>query len=714
MAPIIEDSGPISVEQVPGATDSPDGNGSQQPRKPRNPRVLVGEFCRWVGIQVDQVLRSVNHRLNQKIVLRGEDREEGQSRIGLESMSDEERSNTFTAKILKSIPFVVLDSLATVLAVTSGVLPHLLPEYFKGLANPTTALRIRTALDAWFVMSGVMDARANGTKGVFSRNTGFTTDTWLNFGIPLLLATDLSHADNMGVLIGDDVSEIPDPGTDATDSYDSDGGEEVRATRLAGQAGRVGRVARMARLAKVARVGAALSRIRKRYGDVVKAGVEEVHSKQAISEILILFSVAIMGVVGAGFHDPKDIHEAKENLEMIGMFLATLLGAEWMLKRRLDAEVFAPLNNVVAELLKRGDGEPRVRRILEEFLRQDKGYKKFELIGAQALELARVIATTPDLLEKYLFGELEPGLHKLTMVTTDLIDCSNAMSRDPDGTAEVLDDYFPRLISGIKRVDHAGDASHEGAATSDDEPESACEMVKTIGDAAFLYKKAGTHEAEIVTNVISTILNTQGVLKGTRAAIHTGDVNIRVMRGDHRMRIPDILGHQANALFRIIDLNKAYGTAVIVTGSTYALLPPALQAQLFFVDRVTPQGSQEGIDIYCAPLLPTATNGHNGGEAGTPTATPAHAPTTTGVNIEKIPDRLIPTIKGKTELFKAEYVAGNFADATRILQEIKDDTTLHVFMPWIDNVLGFMERRGVQTEGWDQCGRRYSSKSGAE
>ena len=197
--------------------------------------------------------------------------------------------------------------------------------------------------------------------------------------------------------------------------------------------------------------------------------------------------------------------------------------------------------------------------------------------------VARLVAQ-PELMK--LGGEAR----ELTLMFTDLANFTTMSEHlSAEATVEVLTEYFNAMTPVIHRyggtVDKfIGDAVMAFWGAPLDDPQHAEHAVRAAIDM---------HQA---MQALVERLTRRGLPSiGMRIGLHTGRVVVGNV-GSHSRFSYTVIGDAVNLAARLEGANKAFGTTVLLSGATAALLPHDLT--LRHVDTVIVKGKSEAVKVY--------------------------------------------------------------------------------------------------------------------
>ncbi len=643
--------------------------------------------------------------------------------VRFDDIKDEEREKTWAYKLYKNGVFVGADIAATLAAVGACAVPYIMPETFGSLANPQHMVKIRAALNVWFVTTGLISARALGTKEIFSPVSGINFAAILNFGLPAIFAVELIHDEQMMedlTAIGNDTTNDPHDHANMMKFSINEHGEAIETppSQLQGtdhemsteqaRAARVGRTTRamrglrglrILRAMKSARgairVTAAIQKIRDRYKDVTQKGLEEVQTEEVISQSIILFALFLMLALGVNLEDPTNHGEAMAYLAKIGAFVAVLIGAEQFITAKINKVVFEPINRIIEQIREEAMTNPKIkRRILDAFNKPRETYKKIDIISRKFLDLMGAVGKTTDPIDAHVNDEYEIGDFEQTMVTTDVNECTRFMALMPTKSAvRILNEMYFRKLSQVLQFG----PEYERVFENDPDPRAVLNFYKFVGDATLMSQLAG-QEPEIIRNVIAAIWETRKMLHGTKVAIHTDTVNQVILEGGKNIKQPDIMGDGVNMLHRVIELNKGYGTTILMSEETYQLLPEEVQSQFFFVDSVTPIGGEKKINIYAFGIVYMPAT-----EMSVPEKMESENPLdpneevvekSAEEQIKNVPESCRDEVRKKMGELEEAFISMNDERVFEILAELRNDERLKGTMNWTEGLERYMRDRG--------------------
>ncbi len=181
----------------------------------------------------------------------------------------------------------------------------------------------------------------------------------------------------------------------------------------------------------------------------------------------------------------------------------------------------------------------------------------------------------------------------LTLLFADLAGFTAASERlPPEAVAQALNLFFTRMTDCVHR--------HGGT------------LDKFIGDAVMAFWNAPLPEPAHARRAIDCALDMQAAMEGLRGGwkntpfaavqlrigLHTGDAAVGHLGSQARFTYTAV-GDAVNTAARLEGANKAFGTAILVSGATRDALAPDGQGPcLLWLDTVQLAGRSAGIDVY--------------------------------------------------------------------------------------------------------------------
>ncbi|MBW4491845.1 MAG: response regulator [Oscillatoria princeps RMCB-10] len=150
---------------------------------------------------------------------------------------------------------------------------------------------------------------------------------------------------------------------------------------------------------------------------------------------------------------------------------------------------------------------------------------------------------------------------------------------------------------------------------------------KFLGDAIMaVFDRQGHHAQDALTAAVmmrqslrefndSRVLFNLQVPVNIGIGIHTGRGLIGTLGSNSRMD-STVIGDVVNTASRLEELTKVYGCGVIVSEAVVSRLTNPSLFDLRFLDRVTPRGKQQALDIYEAICAQTCVFNESGDAAG--------------------------------------------------------------------------------------------------
>ena len=185
-------------------------------------------------------------------------------------------------------------------------------------------------------------------------------------------------------------------------------------------------------------------------------------------------------------------------------------------------------------------------------------------------------------------GSLKPTLTTATILFSD-IESFTAISEQmpPERVVQMLNEYFPTVIAPIDR--HGGIVN------------------QFQGDAMLVTFNVPIADPRHAERAVRTAVEMQEAVRGrtfagvslrTRIGIHTGEVIAGNVGSGDRVNYT-VYGDAVNLAARIEELNKQYGTLVLVSGTTVELLENALPLEL--VGEVIVRGKTVPVQLFKLP-----------------------------------------------------------------------------------------------------------------
>jgi adenylate cyclase len=199
-------------------------------------------------------------------------------------------------------------------------------------------------------------------------------------------------------------------------------------------------------------------------------------------------------------------------------------------------------------------------------------------------EVVARLVERPDLLK--LGGEAR----ELTLMFTDLANFTAMSERlTAEATVEVLTEYFNAMTSIIHRYGGTVD--------------------KFIGDAVMAFWGAPLHDPQHAEHAVRAAIDMQIAMQelavrlterglptiAMRIGVHTGRVVVGNIGSQSRFSY-SVIGDAVNLASRLEGANKAFGTGILVSEATAALLPADIVLRL--LDRVIVKGKSASIAVY--------------------------------------------------------------------------------------------------------------------
>jgi len=206
-------------------------------------------------------------------------------------------------------------------------------------------------------------------------------------------------------------------------------------------------------------------------------------------------------------------------------------------------------------------------------------------------EVVARLVERPDLLK--LGGEAR----ELTLMFTDLANFTSMSERlTAEATVEVLTEYFNVMTPIIHRYSGTVD--------------------KFIGDAVMAFWGAPLADSQHAEHAVRAAIDMQTAMRALaerltnrglpsismRIGVHTGRVVVGNIGSLSRFSYT-VIGDAVNLAARLEGANKAFGTGILVSDATAALLPADIGLRL--LDRVIVKGKSESIAVY-TPCTDTA------------------------------------------------------------------------------------------------------------
>lgn len=206
-------------------------------------------------------------------------------------------------------------------------------------------------------------------------------------------------------------------------------------------------------------------------------------------------------------------------------------------------------------------------------------------------EVVARLVERPDLLK--LGGEAR----ELTLMFTDLANFTTMSERlTAEATVEVLTEYFNVMTPIIHRYGGTVD--------------------KFIGDAVMAFWGAPLADSQHAEHAVRAAIDMQTAMRALaerltnrglpsismRIGVHTGRVVVGNIGSLSRFSYT-VIGDAVNLAARLEGANKAFGTGILVSDATAALLPADIGLRL--LDRVIVKGKSESIAVY-TPCTDTA------------------------------------------------------------------------------------------------------------
>jgi len=224
-------------------------------------------------------------------------------------------------------------------------------------------------------------------------------------------------------------------------------------------------------------------------------------------------------------------------------------------------------------------------------LRAQRAFMRAVLQKTAADDLSRFIS--PEIAKRITESDrtIQPGdgeLRHATVMFTDIEGFSTASEKmSPQELAKTLNEYFRVMHEVLERfggviTQFQGDAMlvvYNALTTDPDHPRNALESALAIQDIS-LSRTFGDN-----------------VLLKTRCGIHTGDIMVGAVGAEDHLLFT-VHGDNVNIAARLEQLNKEYGTYILITEETMKACGPSYN--LRHVCKVTVRGRETPTDVYTA------------------------------------------------------------------------------------------------------------------
>jgi adenylate cyclase len=128
---------------------------------------------------------------------------------------------------------------------------------------------------------------------------------------------------------------------------------------------------------------------------------------------------------------------------------------------------------------------------------------------------------------------------------------------------------------------------------------------KYIGDAIMaLFSGSADQALQAAIEMLQELLayNAERAERGEQAVaigigLNTGPMMLGILGGEHRME-GTVISDAVNLASRVEDLNKLYGTSLLISENTYLELEDKSRYHIRVIDRVTVKGKQERVLMY--------------------------------------------------------------------------------------------------------------------
>ena len=283
----------------------------------------------------------------------------------------------------------------------------------------------------------------------------------------------------------------------------------------------------------------------------------------------------------------------KGSFIVIGMSLLVLLLGILLVSKFINRVVVKPIKKLVkqTERIKRFEldlHDPVKSRIKEVILLANS--IRSMTLGLKSFQKFVPISLVRQLIEAGNTATIGGTKKNLTILFSDIKDfTSYAEKMDPDELLQMLCNYFDELSTII--------TSEKGT------------IDKYIGDSIMAFWGAPLPVADSPEHAANAALRCQSRLNElnaawnkagkrsliTRFGIHTGEVVVGNVGSSERINYT-VLGDPTNVASRLENLNKNYGTSILVTEDTYV----NLKEKFIFrkIDTVNLQGKASSTDIY--------------------------------------------------------------------------------------------------------------------
>ena len=182
-------------------------------------------------------------------------------------------------------------------------------------------------------------------------------------------------------------------------------------------------------------------------------------------------------------------------------------------------------------------------------------------------------------------GSLEPIQTTATVLYSDLEDFTSIVEdMPPETVVRMLNEYFPAVTEPIKR--------HGGVVNQFQGDAMLVTFNVPVEDPA--HADQAVAAAQEILNVV-TGRNFAGIPLRTRIGINTGTVIAGNVGSGDRINYT-VHGDAVNLAARLEQLNKDYGTLVLVSGNTVSLLNDSYQLES--IGEVTIRGKQKMIELF--------------------------------------------------------------------------------------------------------------------
>ncbi|MFO1036410.1 MAG: adenylate/guanylate cyclase domain-containing protein [Geminicoccaceae bacterium] len=183
-------------------------------------------------------------------------------------------------------------------------------------------------------------------------------------------------------------------------------------------------------------------------------------------------------------------------------------------------------------------------------------------------------------------GNLAPVRTAVSIVYSDLVGFTTLSETiQPEHTFRMLNEYFPAVIEPITRRGGVVSGFHGDG-------------MLALFNVPLADPRHADHAVQAALEIAERTRSRTfaGLSLVTRIGVNTGEVLAGTVGSGNRLSYT-VLGDPVNVAARLEEMNKSYGTSVLVSGSTFDALSE--ECRLAAMGQVAIRGKREPVRIYC-------------------------------------------------------------------------------------------------------------------